>query len=154
MSETSHDKGYYTQKKIRYYPLLTLQLQGIYSELISVGRKWSNVGFGISEIMLLPTGPCSCAHPESAEGLYPYLAIGSKSSNHKTHSLFDASAAENHGQYRTYNTSWDFHMFTNTEAVLLERSPALACDYLYQMEIPEDSSSDILSDLGSNLEYR
>jgi hypothetical protein len=45
-------------------------------------------------------------------------------------------------------------MFTNTEMVLLERSPAFACDYVYQMEIPEDSTSDILSELGSNLEYR
>ena len=45
-------------------------------------------------------------------------------------------------------------MFTNTDAVLLERTPAFACDYVYQMELPEDTSSDILSELGSNLEYR
>ncbi|XP_008197902.1 intermembrane lipid transfer protein VPS13B isoform X1 [Tribolium castaneum] len=153
VSETSHDKGYYSQKKIRYYSLLTFQLQGIYSELVSVGRKWSNVMFGVSEIMLLPVGPCSCAHPESAEGLFPYLAIGSQSSNHKSNSLFDAQAVENQGQYRSYDTNWEFHMFTNTDAVLLERTPAFACDYLYQMEIPDDASSDILSDLGSNLEY-
>jgi vacuolar protein sorting-associated protein 13B len=155
VSETS-DKGYYSQKKIRYYPLLTLQFQGIYSEMISVGRKWSNVTFGISEVLLLPIGSCSCSYPETSDGSFPYLAIGSKSSNHKSNSLFDSEAVENNGQgqYRQYNTNWDFHMFTNTEMVLLERSPAFACDYVYQMEIPEDSTSDILSELGSNLEYR
>jgi vacuolar protein sorting-associated protein 13B len=154
VSETS-DKGYYSQKKIRYYPLLTLQFQGIYSEMISVGRKWSNVTFGISEVLLLPIGSCSCSYPETSDGSFPYLAIGSKSSNHKSNSLFDSEAVENNGQgqYRQYNTNWDFHMFTNTEMVLLERSPAFACDYVYQMEIPEDSTSDILSELGSNLEY-
>lgn len=75
VSETS-DKGYYSQKKIRYYPLLTLQFQGIYSEMISVGRKWSNVTFGISEVLLLPIGSCSCSYPETSDGSFPYLAIG------------------------------------------------------------------------------
>lgn len=155
VSETSNEKGYYNQKKVRYHPLITLQLSGIYSETILVGRIWSNLTFGISEILLIPVGPCSCSHPEPSD-TFPYLVIGSKANNHKCNSLFDPDAIENSGskQYRTYNTVWDFHIFTNRDVVLLERTPALVFDYIYQMELPEDTTSDILSDLGSNLEYR
>lgn len=73
---------------------------------------------------------------------------------HKSDSLFDAEAPENKGQNKTYNTSWDFHMLTVTESSLLERTPAFASDFLYQVEIPDDISSDRLSELGSDLEYR
>lgn len=45
-------------------------------------------------------------------------------------------------------------MDTNTESVLLERTPAFAYDYLYQMEIPSDVSSEVLSELGSDNEFR
>lgn len=79
---------------------------------------------------------------------------GSASNSHKTDSLFDAEAVENKGERRQYNTSWDYHMTTNTESVLLERTPAVSFDYVYQMEIPSDMSSEILSDLGSDHEYR
>lgn len=41
-----------------------------------------------------------------------------------------------------------------TEALLLERTPAVAIDYLYVIDLPEDCSSDRLSELGSDLEYR
>ncbi|KAJ8911374.1 hypothetical protein NQ315_014205 [Exocentrus adspersus] len=73
--------------------------------------------------------------------------------NDLTLCLDKRNASENIGQRRQYNTSWDHHMATNTESVLLERTPALAFDYVYQMEIPSDMSSDILSDLGSDREY-
>jgi hypothetical protein len=40
------------------------------------------------------------------------------------------------------------------EALLLERSPAIAVDFLYVLEVPDFYSSDLLSRLGSDLEYR
>lgn len=63
-------------------------------------------------------------------------------------------AAENKGQRRNYNVSWDYHLSTITEAVLLERTPAFALDYIYQLELPDDMTSERLSELGSDLEYR
>jgi len=41
-----------------------------------------------------------------------------------------------------------------SEALLLEKSPAVAMDYLYMLELPEDFNSERLSELGSDLEYR
>lgn len=40
------------------------------------------------------------------------------------------------------------------EALLLEKSPAIAVDYLYILELPDDFNSERLSELGSDLEYR
>lgn len=79
---------------------------------------------------------------------------GSLTNNHKLDSLFDAEAIENKGQKRQYNASWDYHMIVYSESVLLERTPAFAYDFLYQMEVPNDTSSDILSEMGSDFEYR
>ncbi|CAG9819390.1 unnamed protein product [Phaedon cochleariae] len=156
VSEASSERGgYYTHKKLRYNPMLTLQLQEIYSESIIHGLKWFNATGGISQAILLPIGSCSCSYIENLDDNNPshYLKIGSISNSHKTDSLFDAEAVENKGKRRQYNTSWDHHMTVNPESVLLERTPAFAFDYVYQMEIPSDASSDILSELGSNYEF-
>ncbi|KAJ8984787.1 hypothetical protein NQ317_003700 [Molorchus minor] len=156
VSETRSGSGsYYSQKKLRYNPMLTLQLQGIYSETVIHGLRWFNSMGGVSQALLLPVGFCSCGHPEIKEesAPNPYLKIGSVSTAHKTDSLFDAEAVENKGQRRQYNTSWDFHMMTNTESVLLERTPAFSFDYVYKMELPSDMSSEVLSELGSDYEY-
>lgn len=80
--------------------------------------------------------------------------LGEVSNNHKTDSLFDAEAVENKGQRRKYNISWDYHVETTSEATLLERTPALAMDLIYQLDIPDDMTSERLSELGSDLEYR
>lgn len=80
--------------------------------------------------------------------------LGAFSNAHKTDSLFDADAPENNGRRRNYNISWDFHLFTITETTLLERTPAFALDYIYRLDIPEDMTSERLSELGSDLEYR
>ncbi|XP_030768330.1 vacuolar protein sorting-associated protein 13B-like isoform X2 [Sitophilus oryzae] len=153
VSESSNDKSYYQQKKLRYYPMLTLDLQGIYSDTIIHGLTWFNCTGGVSEATLFPAGHCSCGSPEVNESTAPYLKIGAPSNCHKSDSLFDVEAVENKGGQKVYNTSWDHHMITNTESVLLERTPAFAYDYVYQIVVPEDVSSDILSEMGSNYEF-
>lgn len=50
--------------------------------------------------------------------------------------------------------SWDHYLSTITEDVMLEKTPAFAIDYLYHLEVPDDYSSENLSELGSDLEYR
>lgn len=162
---------------MKYLPLLTLRLQGIYMESVSHGIKWFHCSSGISQAVLLPIGQCSCAYLETHEGVLPteYLKAGSVflflvyeleklkillspvgiiSMAHKSDSLFDSQAVENNGQNKTYNTSWDHHTATVTEASLLERTPAFASDFLYQLEIPDDVSSERMSELGSDFEYR
>ncbi|CAG9862164.1 unnamed protein product [Phyllotreta striolata] len=157
VSEASPDRGNYynAHKKIRYNPMLCLQLQGIYCETIIHGLKWLNSTCGISQAVLLPMGSCSCSHTEIPDHstAINYLKIGSEGSSHKTDSLFDAEAVENKGQRRMYNTSWDHHMTVYTESVLLDRTPAFCFDYLYQIEVPSDTSSEVLSELGSDFEF-
>lgn len=80
--------------------------------------------------------------------------IGSCTESHKAESLFDPKSPENTNDKKMYCTSLDYHLNTHTEAALLERTPAFALDYLYKLEIPDDYSSDRISELGSDLEYR
>lgn len=47
----------------------------------------------------------------------------------------------------------EYHLGILTEAALLERTPAFAIDYLYKIDLPDDFSSDKISELGSDLEY-
>ncbi|CAH2007814.1 unnamed protein product [Acanthoscelides obtectus] len=157
VSETSGiERGtLYPQKKMRYNPMLVLKLQGLYMETVIHGMKWFSAMGGIGQAILLPVGLCSCAETEIIEEKHPinYLQIGSPTSFHMKDSLFDANAEENKGRKRKYNKSWDYHMTVFTEAILLERTPAFAFDYLYQLEVPSDTSSDILSDFGSDYEF-
>nr|CAH7751442.1 unnamed protein product [Callosobruchus chinensis] len=138
VSETSGvERGtLYPQKKMRYNPMLVLKLQGLYTETVIHGMKWFNAMGGIGQAILSPVGLCSCAEVEITDEKYPvnYLEIGSFTNLHKKDSLFDAHAEENKGNKRKYNRSWDYHMTVFTEAVLLERTPAFAFDYLYQLE--------------------
>lgn len=155
VSEVANEHGYYNQKNLRYRPMLTLELQGIYNETIVHGLKWLNSSFGIGQALLFPVGPCSCSHEEIEDDQigYCYLALGSVTNLHKIDSLFDENAIENKGKRRQYNISWDHHMTINSESALLERTSAVAFDYVYQMETPDDMTSEALYDLGSNYEF-
>ncbi|XP_044753199.1 vacuolar protein sorting-associated protein 13B isoform X2 [Coccinella septempunctata] len=155
VTDASRERNYYQHKKLRYMPVLALELQGIYSETITHGPKWLNSTFGISEILLSPLGYCSCSVMESPEGCkpIPYLRIGSQSSYYKFNSLFDADALENKGAKKHYNNCWDYHLINLTESVLLERTPAFAVDYIHEMAITEDLTPEKLTEMTSNLEY-
>ncbi|XP_045475296.1 vacuolar protein sorting-associated protein 13B [Harmonia axyridis] len=155
VTDASRERNYYQHKKLRYMPVLALELQGIYSETITHGPKWLNSTFGISEILLSPLGYCSCSAMESPEGCkpIPYLRIGSQSSYYKFNSLFDADALENKGAKKYYNNCWDYHLINLTESVLLERTPAFAVDYIHEMAISEDLTPERLAEMSSNFEY-
>ncbi|XP_017781523.1 PREDICTED: vacuolar protein sorting-associated protein 13B [Nicrophorus vespilloides] len=156
VSESSNEKGnYYTQKKLKHWPLLTLRLQGIFMESITVGRVWVHVGMGVSQMVLLPIGHCSCSVQDVFDGTATteYLKAGWVSDVHKSDSLFDAEAVENKGQNKIYNMDWDTHLETHTETSLLGRSAAFAVDYIYKLDVPDDTASENLSELGSDLEY-
>ncbi|KAK9889545.1 hypothetical protein WA026_006900 [Henosepilachna vigintioctopunctata] len=155
VTDASRDRNYYSHKKLRYMPVLALELQGIYSESVSQSPQWFNFTFGMSEILLSPLGYCSCATMETTEGCkpIPYLRIGNQANYYKFNSLFDADALENKGANKFYNTCWDYHLITSTESVLLERTPAFAVDYIHEMAVTDDVTPESLSAFASNFEY-
>lgn len=81
VSETSSDRGYYSQRKLRYWPLMSLYIQGVYMETIMHGINWFNVSAGVSEAIIVPVGYCSCGHNEIVDGTVPprYLSAGNVS---------------------------------------------------------------------------
>lgn len=56
----ANDRGYYGARKLKYGPLLCLQLNGCYLDTIVAGREWTSVQMGIAEALLIPQGSCSC----------------------------------------------------------------------------------------------
>lgn len=66
--------------------------------------------------------------PPSSGHAYSYLSS----------SLFDPLAAENCSQSRKYSFNPDEHLETLTEEVMVQRFPAFALDFLYELEIPEE----------------
>lgn len=78
MSEYTNGKGYYGTRKLKYWPLITLELNGCFVETIAHGVEWFNAKIGISEALLLPQGHCTCGHPEVIDGVTSpyYLKAG------------------------------------------------------------------------------
>lgn len=77
MSEATNERGYYAQKKFKYWPLLSLRFQGIFTECVMLGLKWKNVRAGISQIILVPMGHCTCGYsdvPENSSALAYFTA--------------------------------------------------------------------------------
>lgn len=68
MSETSGDRAYYSQRKVKYIPLLALHVQGVYVESLMQGLKWFSATVGVSEAILMPVGNCTCSYKEVQEG--------------------------------------------------------------------------------------
>ncbi|XP_067008128.2 intermembrane lipid transfer protein VPS13B [Anabrus simplex] len=157
VTESTSERSYYGPRKVKFVPFLVLQLHGCFVDTVIHGVGWLNAQVGISYANLQPYGDCFCGLKEgNAKQDYHelwYFSAGSEQNNYVSESLFDPTSTENKGQKKSYNVSWDYHLATVTESLLLERSPALAVDYLYMLEIPDDFTSERLSELGSDLEY-
>lgn len=48
-----------------------MRLQGLYTEFITHGIKWTNVKAGISHITLHPMGSCTCGYSDVPENVDP-----------------------------------------------------------------------------------
>lgn len=135
-------------------PFLTLSLRGCLLDYICHDNLWVNSQLGISCIQLEPVGACSCGMNESAadkSGLF--FESGSYQDNYLSESLFSSTATENCGEKRRYNFSWDIHQNVHSESSLLERTPALAIDYLYMAELTEKCSAERFLEMNGDLEY-
>lgn len=129
---------------------------------------------GIAEAVLLPQGCCSCGltditdatesnyylktgithlpFPDKNKIINLVYLTGTYNGNHIMNSLFDPTI--NPDNPRKYFTiSWDYYLNTITEAVLLEKTSAFAIDFLYHLEVPDDFSSEKLSEFENDLEY-
>ena len=54
---------------------------------------------------------------------------------------------------RLYDLEWEGHLERRSEEVLLERTPAVAIDMIYYFDIPEDFTSEQLSEIGRSGHY-
>ncbi|XP_047111784.1 vacuolar protein sorting-associated protein 13B [Schistocerca piceifrons] len=154
VTESTSERSYYGPRKVKFVPFLFLQLQGCYGDVMMHGSRWLNARMGISYASLEPHGDCFCGVKENGGDMdAKFFSAGHKQENYLADSLFDVDSVENKGRKRNYNILWDFHVDTITEALLLEKTPALAFDYLYMLELPDDFNSERLSELGSDLEY-
>lgn len=156
VSESSSEKTYYAPKKLKYWPILSLRLQGCMLQTVSHNVNWTNTQVGISKLSLLPSGDCVCGADEVLDNMQPqeyFKSLLSPTMCHFSDSLLDSESFENRGQRRMYNLSWDEHMDLVNEEYLLSRSPALAVDILYNLEIPEDFPQEKVHEIACDLEY-
>lgn len=49
---------------MKYWPVMHLNINGVFYEFIYHGKQWSNSTFGISEVLLYPVGFCTCSQPD------------------------------------------------------------------------------------------
>ncbi|XP_063236346.1 intermembrane lipid transfer protein VPS13B [Bacillus rossius redtenbacheri] len=147
VTESSAEKSFYGSRKVRFVPFLQLDLQGCYLSCVAHGAVWLNTRLGASGVRLRPAGQCFCGQDEADDAVY--LVSGKEQTAFLQDSLFHPGSQETPG----YSISWNQHVETNTEAVLLEKSPACAVDYIYMLEVPDDLASEQISELGSDLEY-
>ena len=157
--------------KLTFTPFARLDCAGIFNEVVARGAWSVNVRNGVSEISFVPVGTCVCgtadavqAEPAIAEEQQPsgtpYLRCGhSKTRKYLSGSLFEKDFGSESGdqlpkeRQRSYVLDWDGHLDTLTEEKMLERTPAFAMDLLYHLDLPDEMTSEQLSEFGVDLEY-
>ena len=143
-------KGFYGGGKQSFLPHCVARVQGVYTEVSSQGLGWGVVQGGVSQLSLTPL-----THPAfPVEASPTFLLAGCEGETFLQGSLFQAEQGseapslpvELAGQSPPDN--WESHAEQFTETRLLERTAALALDYVYSLELPgEEEASVSLSDL-------
>lgn len=149
--EISADSIVHSTKKIKYYPILCVQMTGIYADAITQGIRWFHVRGGVSGFAITPLEKCTCGRKHIHQSI---LASADLICNHReflTDSLQDANCPENHGQQRLYAYSWTSHIGQTVEDYLLRRTPAIAFDVVHHVDMVDDEGRS--STIGSDLEY-
>ncbi|KFM65043.1 Vacuolar protein sorting-associated protein 13B, partial [Stegodyphus mimosarum] len=133
--------------KCVFLPLMVLHLYGCSMEFTSRGKDFVNVQTGVSGATITGLEDCVCGFPDFSSPQYEMKKIFLKSgvppgSGHAysflSSSLFDPLAPENCNQSRKYCFDREEHLALLTEEVLVERFPAFAFDYLYEVEVPDE----------------
>ena len=157
--------------KLTFAPFARFDCAGVFNEVVARGAWSVNVRNGVSEVLFTPLGACVCgavdavqADPAAAEDQQPsgtpYLRCGhSKTRRYLSGSLFEKDFGSETGdqvpkeRQRSYVLDWDGHLDELTEEKMLERTPAFAMDLLYHLDLPEDMTSEQLSEFGLDLQY-
>ena len=156
------DKSMFGSMKLCFTPFARMDCNGIFSELIVKGIGLVNVAGGVSEIILAPTGHCLCGVSDTksnGDPENPFVQCGQPGQKkYLKGSLFEKDFGSETGgppkeRQKSYKIDWESHMESVTEDNMLERSPAVAVDYMYVLDIPNDYSSEQLSEIGFDLEY-
>ncbi len=165
LTELMNDRSLFGSTKQCFSPFLKIDCAGIFQELIIKGMGAVNVCGGVSEILVRPMGICPCGTRDVALQKKPqvetsYVTSGKESSKeYIKDSLFPKDFGHENDESlpverrRLYNVNWDEHLEITSEEKMLIRSPAFAMDYIYVLEIPDDYSSEQLSEVGCDLEH-
>ena len=138
-------KGFYRGGKQCFNSYLSCKLGGLFSEVRSRGATWVNVRAGLCSLQVCPVG-------SPLETVGHYILTGAESDRFMEGSLFDQKEETQRRPSVGDKPDWDAHLETVTEATLVERSPAFALDYLYNIEMPGDLASEDLSELTEDME--
>ncbi|KAK7075977.1 Vacuolar protein sorting-associated protein 13B [Halocaridina rubra] len=167
LTESVQESGYFGPTKMRFTPFMRIEHQGSFMTVVVKGLEAVNVKLGISSFTVDPVGMCICGIADMQEGDVPsgegqavvasgaasFISMGRDGQDYLSQSLFDPQVLMEAQELWDYSYSWDNHNRDTTEAVLLARTGALAMDYFYYMVLPEDMSSEQLSELGVDLEF-
>uniref|UniRef100_A0A1B6L4K0 Chorein N-terminal domain-containing protein n=1 Tax=Graphocephala atropunctata TaxID=36148 RepID=A0A1B6L4K0_9HEMI len=118
---------------------LHILLKGCRMDLLSHNSDWTNLQMGISQASVKPDGDCCCGLSEPTQMVY--LSSGSMLEEFLSGSLFDKVSSHLEDRIRH---SWKYHLESVSETIMLERTPALAVDYLscVQDKTDEEDSDD------------
>lgn len=96
-------------KKLKYHPMLKVTLFGLYSNTISVGRRWFNTSGGCSFFGVYPIGVCVCGSTHDHKVIITSADILCDHQAFMEDSLRDPNCPENSGQNRSYDRLWESH---------------------------------------------
>lgn len=95
--------------KLKYHPMLKVTLFGLYSNTISVGRRWFNTSGGCSFFGIYPIGVCVCGNTHDHKVIITSADVLCDHEAFLEDSLRDPNCPENSGQNRSYDRLWDSH---------------------------------------------
>jgi len=146
LAASASERCYYGTKKIKFTPLLGMELQGCFMESTIVGIKAVNVTTGASQMIMKPSGEaCVCGVNDTQT---QFLTMGSQCDNYIKSSMFSRSEE----QEQSILASWEEHLTNVTEGALLFRTPAFAMDYRYLLDLSEGISNEYVQQFSGNLE--
>lgn len=150
--EPVHDIIVNNTKKVKYKPLLRLQLTGCYSNTIIIGNRWFNLQGGVKSIALHPDETCICGQTQTLSYFVQSKAQAGPTETEEAVPDEDVQNIEKEELREVYNKNWDDHFHRYTDELLRARSQAIGFDICHCVEIPDNSSAHT-SDIGSDLEF-
>ncbi|XP_071444845.1 intermembrane lipid transfer protein VPS13B-like [Hetaerina americana] len=172
--DRGHQDSYYGPAKVVRpctKPFAAIVLHGVSAQLLKLGankkdeegaKTLFNMCLGASRVLVKPVGGrCPCGtrdgsldssedfleNPTKEKEETLFIYAGGELENYDKGSLFDDKSLENSGALKSYNCSRVCHLETVTETTMLERTPALALDYLYTVETPAEWNLENLAKL-------